>query len=134
MTTPTILRACTNRSGASEAELAGAEVTLGTRLPSEYREFLLESDGAEGPIGEASYITLWPVGELVSLNESYCVSTFIPGITLFGGDGAGTAYGFRTNGDLFEYVDVPLVGMDLDEVRVLGTTFAEMLERIATDE
>ncbi len=128
-----ILSACTRRDGAAEEALAGVEAALGARLPSDYRQFLLERDGAEGPIGETAYIALWSVGELVSLNRGYNVSTFIPGITLIGGDGGGTGYGFRRNDDHFEYVDVPLVGMDLDEVRVLGTTFAEMLQRIASE-
>ena len=108
-----------------------AEAELGTRLPPAYREFLLDSDGAEGPIGNAGYIALWSVRELVSLNESYCVSEFVPGLTLVGGDGGNTGYGFRRNGDGFEYVEVPLVVMEPDELRVLGSTFAEMLQRIA---
>lgn len=127
---PDILRSCGMRDGASEMELQSAEQRLGQRLPEDYRAVLLESDGFEGFVRRDVYLVLWSVSELVSLNDAYAVSEFIPGVTLLGTDGGDTGYGFRRKGERVEYVAVPLVGMEPGAVVVIGESVEDLLERL----
>ncbi len=48
---------------------------------------ILFSNGIEGPIGKASYLSIWPINELIELNQEYAVDEFLPGIKYFGSDG-----------------------------------------------
>jgi hypothetical protein len=68
--------------------------------------------------------------ELVSLNAAYAVQDFVPGLTLIGTNGADTGYGFMMARGILEYVAVPLVGMDPDEVSIMGHTLVEFLSRL----
>ncbi len=78
-----------------------------------------------------SYVLLWSATELANLNEAYCVSEFVPGVTLVGTDGGDTGFGFRGELERLEYVAVPLVGMGPDTILVIGRSFVELVERLA---
>lgn len=101
---------------------------LRTVLPLDYKQLLQAADGAEGFVGEF-YIHLWSIDELIELNASYEVAKFAPGITLIGTNGGDTGYGFRSARNEFEYVAVPLVGMDV--IRVMGGDLVEMFKRLS---
>jgi hypothetical protein len=90
------------------------------------------SNGGDGPIGENAYLSLWHIEQLVSLNDAYHVSEFAPSFVLFGSDGGDTAYAFdrREPGRI---VALPFVGMRDDAAEVLGSSFAEFLERLGQD-
>lgn len=130
MTLPEILELCEVRSGATEGALHDAERQLGHPLPEDYKAVLLESDGLEGFISGDVYISFWSASELMSLNKAYSVSEFVPGVTLLGTDGGDTGYGFRKDAERYEYVAVPLVGMEPGAVSIIGRTFTELLERL----
>lgn len=102
-------------------------------LPSEYQEFMLCSDGGEGSIGD-SYLSLWKIGDIVELNEDYGVDEFAPGLLIIGSDGGDTAYCIDTNSEKLPFVEVPFIGMDLNEVQLCGNTFIDFLEYLYTKE
>jgi cell wall assembly regulator SMI1 len=133
MTLPPQLKSCETRPGASKAAVLAAEQALSRGIPEDYQRVLLQTDGLEGFIGEYQYIVLWAVADLVGLNQAYSVAEFAPGVTLLGTNGADTGYGFREQDGVAHYVQVPLVGMDLSHVSVLGETFQEMLNRLASE-
>jgi hypothetical protein len=116
------------RPGAPIALLREVERALGISFPPQYVDFMTKSDGAEGFVGLNSYLMLWPVEEIVSLNEAYKVQTFAPGLTLFGSDGGDMAYAFDARSRAMPIVTVPFVGMDVKEARLCGHTFVEFLE------
>jgi SMI1 / KNR4 family (SUKH-1) len=102
------------RSPASETEINQLEKDLGFNLPSDYREFLLLSDGYNGEVGDRGYAQIWSIGELTSNNEGYEVKSWVPDLALI--------------------VSIPFVPMARDEVRRLGGTFAEFLAALSAGE
>ena len=74
---------------------------------------------------------LWPVKRLRELNEGYHVGEFAPGLVLFGSDGGGEGFAFDTRGGSTTIVSVPFVGMELDVVRPVATTFNGFLEELS---
>lgn len=131
MSLPEVLKSCETRGGAVDGALRGAEEQLGRSLPDDYKEVLLESDGAEGFLTSGAYVSLWSAADLASLNDAYAVAEFVPGVTLLGTDGGDTGYGFRREQGRTEYIAVPLVGMEPSAIRVIGRSFAELLEGLA---
>jgi SMI1 / KNR4 family (SUKH-1) len=100
---------------------------LGTRLPESYSAFLRGANGGEGPIGEESYLILWPVDELPQHNRSYKPDReYAADLVFIGTDGGNEVFAFRRIDGTF--VSAPLIGMAPDEVQVRGATFQEFLE------
>ncbi len=54
------------RPGTSLSSLQNVQAELGFKFPEEYADFLLESNGAEGVIGNA-YLVLWPLERIKPL-------------------------------------------------------------------
>jgi|GEM_PF-3792732 len=125
-----ILRSLHTRGGANARSLRDAERRLGRELPQDYKSVLLESDGFEGFLGVDCYVTFWSASDLASLNDSYSVWELAPGVVLLGTNGGDTGFGYQRAGEHFEYVSVPLVGMEPGAVAVLGGSFAELLANL----
>ena len=118
------------RPPATNAAIADCEKCLGMQLPTEYADFLRATNGADGFLGKVAYVMLWAVDELVPLNQEYEVKQYVPGLLLFGSDGAGEAFGFDTRVSPWQIVQVPFVGMEWAVARPLGTSFIEFLEQL----
>jgi hypothetical protein len=118
-------------SPADAATIRQCERQADFRLPEDYVHFLHQADGGEGFIGNA-YAIFWRVDELVEMNKTYDVSKYAPGLFLFGSDGGGEAFAFDTRTAAMPIVSVPFVGMELDMIRPLGSTFTEFLEKLFT--
>jgi len=67
--------------------IAEAEESVGRKLPATYGQFLAVHDGGEGFVGE-NYLILWSIVELASANRDYQVEEWVPGLLLFGSNGA----------------------------------------------
>jgi hypothetical protein len=115
-------------TGATEKQLNEFMLKSGLRLPDEYLGFLKVSDGVEGFVGEHSYLVLWPIEQLLKLNEDYEVEEFAPGLLIFGSDGGDTAYAYDTRSEEMPIVEVPFIGMNLEAVTTCGTTFVDFLQ------
>lgn len=128
---PATLRTCTLREPATASAIRDAEHALGCDLPRDHALLLLTSDGLEGPVGQESYLRIWSVSEQPRNNAEYPVKEALKGVTLLGSDGGNTGYGFRRRGDGgVEYVCVPLIVMDEDEIVVLGTSLETWLRQL----
>jgi len=118
-------------SPASISEIDMCEIQLGRRLPPAYREFLLEANGGEGPIGKAGYLALWPIHMLQEKLKAYQferdVSQFLP----IGSDGGNEALvidyraepnwlGYVPFGDLQYESFVPISTNFWDALRIIG--------------
>jgi hypothetical protein len=119
-----------HRSPANDESVAVSEQHLGVKLPPEYLKFLRLSNGGEGFIGKNAYIMLWSVEELASMNLAYEVSSYAPGLLIFGSDGGGEAYGFDTRRNPWMIVKIPFVGMDWELARPVGNSFLDFLARL----
>jgi SMI1 / KNR4 family (SUKH-1) len=74
---------------ASEAQIAEVEHHFGVRLPDDYRHFVR----TRGTMGEFlppanSYVTIYPIEEIISVNESAFIRERFPGAVVIGGDGS----------------------------------------------
>lgn len=117
--------------GASDDVLRAAVRDLKAELPPDYTEFLRTSNGGEGFVGK-SYIALWRAEELKTLNDSYEVAQFAPGLLLFGSDGGGEAYAFDTRESPWVIVRVPFIGIaDAQSAIPLNRSFVEFLQNLA---
>lgn len=117
------------RPGATDSAIAEEEKQLGLKLPVEYVDFLKLTNGGEGFIGK-EYVILWGAEELASMNQSYEVQKYVPGLLIFGSNGGGEAYGFDTRTPQRPIVQVPFVGMDWGYARPMGESFSEFLRRL----
>ena len=44
-------------------------------LPADYLDFMRQSNGVEGPIGQSNYLVVWPIERVLQANENYCVGS-----------------------------------------------------------
>ena len=116
-----ILRDCTK-----EPAIPG---TLPPAIPPDYAEFLRRFNGIEGFVGPEQYLMLWRAEQVEELNTAYATAEHLPGVLLIGTDGSDTGFGVDAGG---RYKSVPLVAMSLAEIRDIGGSFEEFLERIAS--
>jgi hypothetical protein len=123
-----IVRGMKTSPGASKQSLEELMTRLGHHLPSDYLTLMQITNGAEGPVG-SSYVVIWPVDEVVPLNEANAVAQFAPSLVLFGSDGGSKGYGFDTGSD-----GLPIVAVDLiltDVVEPMGSDLLQFFENIA---
>ena len=115
------------KSPVKEEKVKKVEYELGVTFPKDYLEFITFSNGAEGNIGE-NYIIIWPIEDIVELNDSYGIEDFIKGLILFGSDGGNTAFAFDTRTNEAKIVTVPFIGFELNEVTTCSNTFKRFLK------
>jgi hypothetical protein len=106
------------------------QLTLNRSLPDEYASFLLTANGGEGRVG-SQHLWLWQADDLICRNEQYEVSSFAPGLFLFGSDGGGEAFGFDMRIDLWSIVRVPLIDIDWSNAVMLASSFENFITCIA---
>lgn len=100
-----------------------ATVRLGDKY-IKFEPFLKDVISGQGMIGENSYLILWKSSKIEELNDAYEVQEFLSDIILIGSNGGGSAYGLNSNG---EYIEVPFIGMDDEEVEVIAKSFDEFI-------
>jgi hypothetical protein len=125
------------RPPASVEVVRSVERATGVVFPADYVDFMTESNGAEGPIGNsAAYLSLWPIEKIVPLNADYRAAEFWPGLVLFGSDGGGEAYGFMAdalNPDRCRVVDVPFIGRWPEDAIEHGHSLLDLLRSLVSE-
>jgi SMI1 / KNR4 family (SUKH-1) len=114
---------------APEALIRKLEIVLGLTPSADYVQFLRQSDGGEGFIGDA-YVILWRIEELLEFNKAYEVAEYARGLLLFGSDGGEEAFAFDMRSTSKPIVSVPFIGMELKLALPVAAGFREFL-RIA---
>jgi len=115
---------------ATKEAIEEIQAKLGITFPAQYIEFMLDSNGAEGPIGPNSYLSIWSIEQIIELNEAYEVNEFTSGLVYFGSDGGGMAYAFDVRGANPSIVEFPFESINIADVKFCGNTFAEFLEHL----
>ena len=118
------------RSPATPEQIAAFSTASGLTLPQDYTAFLKKANGGEGMVGPNAYLILFAVDELASLNKTYQVEDYVPGLLFFGSDGGGEAFAFNTR-DAMRVVRVPFVGMDPSTVEAIADTFTAFIEYLS---
>ncbi|QDQ26010.1 SMI1/KNR4 family protein [Chitinimonas arctica] len=119
-----------NQLGSSKNAISDAEAKLAWLLPADYKQFLEWKNGGEGFIGD-NYLILWSAEELGQFNLEYQVEKYAPGLVLIGSNGGGEGFAFDTRQSPAPIVQVPFIGMDLEDIRVLASGFDEFIDFLA---
>ena len=115
-------------SPASDTAIEELSTKLGYELPPEYVELMRLSNGGDGQVGEQSYLALFPVDQIIPINEAAAVAEFAPGFLIFGSNGMGVSYAFDTRNPSMPIVEC--VDMDLSHTAAVcrGRNLLEFLE------
>lgn len=122
-----ILKKMDKETPATKIMIEKVEKEWNISFPCEYKQLILFSNGIEGPIGKASYLSIWPINELIELNQEYAVDEFLSGIKYFGSDGGDIAYGFEFDHDRTTIIEIPFDSINKEEVKKYGESFFEFL-------
>ncbi|AYB32099.1 SMI1/KNR4 family protein [Chryseolinea soli] len=96
-------------------------------LPAGYERFIRSSNGAEGFLNN-SYLALWSIEALFTLNEGYWVERYAPGFFIIGSDGGDTSYAVdKLTGALYA---IPFIGMSRKEAKWLAKDFDGFIEAL----
>ena len=109
-------------------ELAEPADSFLQSLPEEYLTGVAEFGGREGFLGE-TYIRLYRLEELVSLNLAYEVPTLLPEVIVFGSNGCGEAFAFRRRDSAV--VQVPFLPMNGEYVEFKAINFVAFIRSLA---
>lgn len=85
-----------------------------------FEDHLKQTVSGEGMIGDNNYLLLWEKSEIEELNNDYETQEFLSSVILIGSDGGDVAYGIDVNG---RFVEVPFIGMDDEEVKIIADDF-----------
>lgn len=125
-----IIRDMDKEQPTTAEKIEAVEKKMGIVFPNEYKEIMLYSNGMEGPIGEEGYLCIWPIEEIIPLNEEYSVSEFTPGIVYFGSDGGDVAYGFDYNHEEVLVIEIPFMSIHIEDEKIYSTSFYDFLTKI----
>lgn len=92
-----------------------------------YEDFLRQTLSGEGMVGENNYLLLWKKSEIEELNDLYETREFLSDVILIGSDGGDMAYGIDIKG---RYIEVPFIGMDDEEIKVIGNNFDDFVNYV----
>lgn len=107
---------------ASEELIEAVENEMNIVFPEQYLRFMKLTNGAEGPLGSNSYLSIWPLDEIPPLNDEYGVREFTPGLVYFGSDGGDTAYAFDFRAVPPVIVEFPFDSIDIDNAVKIADT------------
>jgi hypothetical protein len=94
-------------------------------LPDGFIDFFSQANGAEIFNGK-DYIILWPLTEMIKLNQDYKVSEYANAFFIFGSDGGDTAYCIeKKTGYIF---DMPFIGMSNEDAVFRYKSFKALLD------
>ena len=104
------------------------EQLLCMTFPAQYKEFMLNSNGIEGAIGENAYVAIWRIEEIFDRNKDYDVDEYTPGLVYFGSDGSDMAFAFDKRSEKIPIVTIPFESIHIEDAKKIGDTFIEFLK------
>lgn len=104
------------------------------KLPEDYFQFLLKSDGGEGFVGlSPGYFQLWQAHQVSRFSSEYGVSQYLPGYVAIGGSGGGELYVFSVTGQPPGLFHVPAIGMESDVLEQVADSFSDFIIEFGND-
>lgn len=113
---------------ATKEGLNVAELESGIKFPAQYVDFISEFNGAEGNVGENSYLAIWPIEDIAQYNADYEVEKYTPSLVYFGSDGGGEAFAFDKSTSEAQIVMIPFTSIHIEDAILCGNTFNEFLQ------
>lgn len=106
------------------SQILQVEDLLGIDFPLQYKEFMMFSNGASGPIGNESYIIFFSLEEVLNINLLFNVKTIAPNFVIFASDGGGEFFLFDVNTPKYRVAMVPIVVFNIKEAIYYADTFS----------
>jgi hypothetical protein len=117
-----------NPSNLTPKKIEDLEKNAKLELPQEYKNTMLEFNGGEGPVGDNSWLCLYPLDKLLEINKNYeLLMEQIPEFFLFGKDAADTGYAFHKSKKTFHGFGL-MSDFKTDHIEFYGNTFIEFIE------
>jgi hypothetical protein len=101
-----------------------AEKKLGIKLPQDYVDFLLVTNGFDGMIGE-SYVVFEKLEKVVEYTTTYC-GNYFPWAIYIGTDAGNEMFVIDKRGDNFTFGILPYISEESDFIKI-GDTFEEFV-------
>lgn len=114
----------------SEESISQAERIMGVQFPEQYKSFMKLHNGAEGLLGENSYLVIWSIDEIAELNIDYGFTEYTPGLVVFGSDGGEMAYAFDMRDEKKKIVEIPMDSIHIEEAEFISDTFEGFIEAL----
>lgn len=118
---------------ATSNHIDNMEKTFNLKFPSDYIDFLLFSNGADGFIGDINYISLYAVDDVIETNVFYHSDNIFTDFIFFAGDGGGEGFAFDIHKEGWPIYQITLID-DQDYSRFRGNNFLEFLEYIHNED
>jgi len=114
--------------GASEYLINQVQKDLDFILPPDYISIIKEFNGGEGEIGNNSWLFLFPIEELLEVNQDYVLlMEQIPDYFLFGKDAADTGYAFHKVVKSIHSFGL-MSNFDTDPIEFCGNSFFDFVK------
>jgi hypothetical protein len=119
---------------ASEAQIAEVERHFGMQLPDDYRRFLLTRGAVKEFFPPAkAFVEIYPVEEIIPVNEAGFIGERFPGAMVIGGDGSRVMliYDFRRDPPPLVLLDITAEGWSdaIHQATSLTTLLKQLSDR-----
>ena len=117
---------------ATDAEVKTLENYVGARLPDDYRDFLLTQRSMEKFFGEVAFLQLYPVDQIIPINEAGEIRSRFPGALVIGGDGSREMLTYDFRGDGANLVLLDITAEDWSAASFQATSLTALLKNLPT--
>ncbi|MBN2016296.1 SMI1/KNR4 family protein [Candidatus Dojkabacteria bacterium] len=105
------------------------EDKIDKKLPKDYKDVLLHTNGFVGAVGENGWFELWKAEEVIDKNHGYKFDIELPDILVVGSNQGGFKYGIDLRKQPYRYMMVDPVSMK-EDLFDGGASFEELLVKI----
>ena len=113
---------------ATKEEIEQIEKEFNIKLPEDYKNFMLTTNGAEGPLGEYGYLAIFDTKEVKEYNTENPLKKSFPELFFIASIRGGYAYALDTRKQPMKYVQVDDFATNYDEIEETADTFEKLIE------
>lgn len=111
-----------------ELEIEKIQKEYNVCFPNDYKNFMLETNGAEGPIGKEEYLAIFNIEEVIWYNTESPLKESFPELFFFASTRGGYVFAFNTRSTPMKIVKVDDDAINYEEIEDLADTFEKFIE------
>lgn len=119
--------------GALSEHIEIAVRDLRVSLPKDYLDFVRDHNGG-WIVTDDIYVHFRKIGELKQMNANYGTDHRTPELFLFGDNGSGEGYAFDMRSEPWKIVQVPFIGLAMEDAWTLADSFSDFIRGIDSGE